>query len=474
MKFAPGSTLWLLQHELRLHWRGLRRSTGSRVFLIIVLVLLHLTAIPLALAQSRIKLDQSRPATWLGGALLFVLLLMISRTLITAVQSLYARGDMDLLLSSPLKPEAIIAVRAAVIAVTVTLEFAALILPFVNVFVLFGLFAWARVYLVLPALGMLAATISLLLSLLLFRWFGARRTRVIAQVLSAVIGLLFVLAAQVPNALRMSDRADLAPSREALSALTSGAQSVLMAPGSLLLNSSLPAFLLAAGCFGIFALTMKRCGSRFIAASVASAGMPTRQRATKSTQRLLFRGNTRAVIIRKELRLVARDPWLLTQLLQQLIYVLPFGLLLWRRGSEALPLIWGMNILVASNVASALAWLTIAAEDAPELLRSAPLATRSAQLYKLQAAMLPILPLVLLPVIVLWRTHLWFSLCIAFCSLGSALCCALLHRREDRSGNRRDFRTRYKGSVGRSFIELFVILAWCGVCAVLVWLSPFK
>jgi hypothetical protein len=81
---------------------------------------------------------------------------MISRSLFSAVEALYTRGDMDLLSSSPLAPNAIISIRAAAIAATLTLEFAVLIWPFANVFVLTGMFAWSKAYILLPALAMLA------------------------------------------------------------------------------------------------------------------------------------------------------------------------------------------------------------------------------------------------------------------------------------------------------------------------------
>jgi len=72
------------------------------------------------------------------------------------------------------------------------------------------------------------------------------------------------------------------------------------------------------------------------------------------------------VLVAKELRLIRRDPLLLTQLLQQAIFILPTCLVLWRTplGSGRVPWVWLTIILITGTLASALAWITIAAEDA--------------------------------------------------------------------------------------------------------------
>jgi len=106
---------------------------------------------------------------------------MLSRSLNGIVQVLYTRADLDLLLSSPLLPTSIIGVRVGTVALTVTLEVAMLVWPFVNVFVLFGLFGWSKLYLLLPALAMLTTSLGVVLALTLFRLLGPRTTRVVAS-----------------------------------------------------------------------------------------------------------------------------------------------------------------------------------------------------------------------------------------------------------------------------------------------------
>jgi ABC-2 type transport system permease protein len=471
--FRPGSTAWLMRHEFRLYWRGISKAVGSKIPVLLLLILLHLIAIPMALALKHTPPLSSHAAALgltIGGA--FILFLMISRSLITAVQALYARGDMDLLLSSPLSPRAIIAVRASVIAASATMEFGLLIWPFANVFVLFGLLGWLRAYVLLPALGMLATSISLVLALMLFHAFGARRTRVIAQIASALIAAGFMILLQLPNIMRSRGRNAAA----ATGALTAGlpGDSAFLTPALAVLGGSVSTLAIAVACAAIFGLTLRLLGGAFIRASTAAASISVGRRTRNPRDALRFHGNTRLILILKELRLIARDPWLLTQLLQQSIFLLPLGAVLWRQRGAGLPLAWGAVILLASFLASALAWITVSAEDVPELVAAAPIPAGQIRRVKLQAALLPILPVIWLPVLVLWRSHLWFGFSVSLCALGSAVSCALLNVHSGSPGKRSDFRLRNKGNAGQGFIELLLAGGWMLVCTAMVWLSPWR
>jgi ABC-2 type transport system permease protein len=116
----------------------------------------------------------------------------------------------------------------------------------------------------------------------------------------------------------------------------------------------------------------------------------------------------------------------------------------------------------------------VAAEDVPELVAAAPIAAGDIVRIKLQAALLPIVPLVLLPLVALWQSHWWFGFSITLCASGSAVSCALLNVRDSPPGKRRDFRARGRASPGRGIIELLAVSGWLGVCALMVWLSPWR
>jgi len=74
--------------------------------------------------------------------------------------------------------------------------------------------------------------------------------------------------------------------------------------------------------------------------------------------------------------LLRRDPWLLSQSLMQLLYLVPPALMLWRSFSDssaAIVLITPVIVMAAGQLAGGLAWLTISGEDAADLVATAPL-----------------------------------------------------------------------------------------------------
>ncbi|MEI9987133.1 MAG: hypothetical protein WDN69_30675 [Aliidongia sp.] len=85
--------------------------------------------------------------------LIFLFLGMVSTALDASIQAIYARGDMDLLLSSPFPRHAIILVRLTAIAVSVCVGGALLALPLANAFVLLGHRDWLVAYVTIPSLA---------------------------------------------------------------------------------------------------------------------------------------------------------------------------------------------------------------------------------------------------------------------------------------------------------------------------------
>ena len=87
-------------------------------------------------------------------------------------------------------------------------------------------------------------------------------------------------------------------------------------------------------------------------------------------------GSRQQALRRKEFLLLRRDPWLLSQSLMQMLYLLPPALMLWRSfsgTSTAIVLITPVVVMAAGQLAGGLAWLTISGEDAPDLVATAPL-----------------------------------------------------------------------------------------------------
>jgi ABC-2 type transport system permease protein len=479
MKHSLNSFALLLRNEFRLHLRGGMAKGASLVFFIITQVVLHLVALSIAFASSsRILPANPRAGLFLlAGGLLAMFMLMTSRSLANAVQALYTRGDLDLLLSSPVDRRAVVGVRMGAVALTVALEVALLVWPFANVFVLFGNFAWFKAYLLVPAMAMLCTSVGLALTLLSFRTLGPRRTRIAVQVLAVMVGMGIMLAVYLPRMLADgpppgAGRRGSSPFDASMDMILRNSgdfRELLLMPAQWVAQGFLPtvAFLLLAA--GLLVLTIHLAGDRIVHTLTALAGGSARRtRRVAASGTTQFHRGFRAVIVLKELKLIARDPYLIAQLLQQGLFALPMAFALWSAGRASnMPMPWLALIAVTAGVAGALAWLTISAEDAPDLLASAPVSSAALMRAKVEAALLPVLPVCMLPLLFLVRTHPWFAVCATFCTTAAALCAALINMGNPVARRRDSFRQRHKGNGGRGLLEVLSMIFWVGAAVAL-------
>ena len=98
----------------------------------------------------------------------------------------------------------------------------------------------------------------------------------------------------------------------------------------------------------------------------------------------------RRALRRKEWMLLRRDPWLVSQTLMQMLYLVPPAILLWRSfqaGGGALNLLVPVLVMAAGQLAGGLAWLTISGEDAPDLVATAPVPARFILRAKIEAVL---------------------------------------------------------------------------------------
>lgn len=461
MSAAPGSALWLLRHELRLQWRSTGKKVQIGVTAGFLLVFLHLVAGLLAYACR--FLPPVPPAALLMGvtfglALLF--LMMVSTGTVVAVRTLYARGDMDLLLSSPVEPKAIIVVRGLAIAATLCGGTCVLVLPFANMLALFVTWKWLMAYVALLCLAALGTGASLILAHGLFRLLGPRRARLFAQIFAALLAAIVPLLFQIPNALSATAQQNATNGLMAFVTHGPGPDSWLWLPARAFTGDPAALAVAVILCFGLFALATVGLAGRLIGSSVAAAGTASVRAPARRGRSRRFRTGTLAVLRRKELRLIARDPWVITQIGQQMIFVVPLGLVLWQRGTMGVPLAWLMLILIAGMLGAGLAWLAVSGEDAPDLLEASPLPRSEMLRAKLEAVGLLVGAALLVPIAVAWRADAWLGLTLAVCCAGSVFSGALLHVLFPSQGKRSEFSKRAQGRIGVGIAELVLALGW--------------
>jgi ABC-2 type transport system permease protein len=184
-------------------------------------------------------------------------------------------------------------------------------------------------------------------------------------------------------------------------------------------------------------------------------------------------GSRQRALRRKEFVLLRRDPWLVSQTLMQLLYLVPPALMLWRSfadRSAAILLITPVIVMAAGQLAGGLAWLTISGEDAADLVATAPLPASRVTRAKVEVVLLCI-GLVFAPLIVALSFASPLQAAVTACATAVAAASATAIQLWFRVQARRSqFRRRQTSSRLATFAEAFSSIGWAATAALaLTW-----
>jgi len=487
MSFVPASTAWFAHHEISLAWRdflmmmtGGRRRRGLVLALVLAVfaIFVHLLVNVLVVRwlQAGLHPDKETLAAITGGGFLFWCV-MLSQAMESVTRAYYARSDLDLLMSSPASMRRVFAVRTGAIALSTVALAALLASPVINMLALNNGPQWLAAYGVLVAFGALSAALSLLVVIVLFRLVGPKRTRLIAQVIAGLIGAGFVIGIQAAAIMAYGSmsRYALLDSPEFVAAMPDISHPIYLPARAAMgdLGALLVCLLLGLGALAVVTVVTSSSFGRHVLAT-AALGRETRGSNHRPT---IFRPATpKQALRRKEWMLLRRDPWLLSQTLMQILYLLPPALMLWvNYGASAGAFIVVVPVLVmaAGQLAGGLAWLALSGEDAHDLVATAPITARTATWAKIEAV-LGVIAAVLTPLLVLMALSAPnLALITAFCATLSAGSATLIQVWFRVPSRRSMFRRRQVASRAATLSEAFVSIMWAGTSAVLVAGSPF-
>ena len=471
---STANLAWVARHEMRLAWRdfaamltGGRRGRARNVILGLVAfaAFMHLPAYAVVGRFADVTaMPDKATLIVIMASILLAFALMLSQAMESVTRVFYARADLDLIMSSPIALADVFSIRMSAIALTVTVMALLLALPFVDVLVIGGGWRWLAAFGVVAAIGLSAAAAGIALTIALFRTIGPKRTRLVAQILAAVIGAGFVIGLQVAAVLSAGtlSRFTVLTSGTALS-FAPDADSLVWWPVRALLGNGTALLSLLAGSLLLLGLTITvfspRFGDDVINASAAATSAGRRAHAISRFHKV----SQKQALRRKEFVLLRRDPWLVSQTLMQLLYLLPPALLLWRSfadSSTALVLITPVIVMAAGQLSGGLAWLTISGEDAADLVATAPLSPRQVIRAKVEVVLLAVgavcAPLVILLLIVAPLQAIITAVGVMIAAL-SATAIQLWFRVQAR---RSQFRRRQTSSRLATFAEAFASIGW--------------
>lgn len=466
MKFKPGTRLWLLDHEMRLSWRGV---SGSHFWLIaggggLLWLFMHWGAWVALPGGYKVLQGMMQVPLFLGGLYWLFVSLLVSQTMVHAVNALIVRGDLDLLLSSPLSQGSIFLVRGLSIALSAALLPAFAVLPLAHAGLLRGYPEFMALYPLVISTGLGCAAVGILLTMTLVRLLGARRARTAGQIFAAFVGVIFFLAFQLPNALPAGTKKAIGDwlKSQVLDAGVFGAGSPLWWPARAMFGEALPLLAVTVIGAGGFWLAISLTYRRFITGTQETITGGRASAAADSRAGRVFRSGLVRVLLLKEWKLILRDMQVISQSLLQLLYLIPLvfiGLKSGPKNMVIIPAIVGAAAMLAGN----LAWITINAEDAPALVATAPVPISKVLGIKAAAAVLPVLA-VLLPLAAWWAPRGPLAAAtLLLCGAGGMVSAALIQIWSPRPGKRGDLKNRQKQGGPAGFIELLSTIGWIGI-----------
>ena len=475
---APGSTVWFARHESRLAWRDWvammtagKRARRRAVALGILAFVIFMHGVAWFVVGSFANAAPDRHLLIaITATLLLSWLLMVSQSMESLTRAFYARSDLDLILASPVAAYKIFAVRMATVALSVATMALPLAAPFIDMLAWRGGARWLAAFGVILAISAAATAVAVALTVALFRIVGARRTRLVAQILAAVIGAAFVIGLQVAAILSYGtvSRSDVLQS-DAMLRLAPDTGSVAWWPARAVLGDGVALASLLALSFVLLALAVAAVAPRFGEYAITAAGAVTSPAGRAGRQKTFRRASPRQALRRKEWLLLFRDPWLVSQTLMQMLYLVPPALLLWKSlatNGGAANLLVPVLVMASGQLAGGLAWLTISGEDAPDLVATAPVPPRHLVRAKIEAV-LGIIAVVFGPLVAVTAlVSLWHALVAALGIVIAAASATAIQLWFRTQAKRSQFRRRQVSSRVATFAEAFSSIGWAAVAGV--------
>jgi ABC-2 type transport system permease protein len=300
----------------------------------------------------------------------------------------------------------------------------------------------------------------------LVRLIGVRR----AQVLGQIIGILLGLTAALGSQIGFGPRGVMREASQHGFYLEGGAPALLRWGGELVMAEPLPmlAVLLIASL--VLLLLSRWFGGAF--ATIAATTSARATRVGRATTRGAIRFATASLpglFARKEWRLITRNPALLLGVVSApLVQMIPLALLAYRREvgvDPGISALWVFLVFVIGQVAGGLAWLAQSGEDAPDLLRLAPVDPAAITRAKAIAALAPLVPILAAGSLAVAFVEIEYGVALFVCGAAAMLSCALLNVWYIEPGDRKKFAARRKGHWLLGLAEL----ALSGLWAVAAW-----
>ena len=256
-----------------------------------------------------------------------------------------------------------------------------------------------------------------------------------------------------------------------------GLNSIFWWPARAALGDGVALLAVLAASFALLAAIIAAVAPRFGDYAVTAAGVGNSAVGHAHGSAAFRAFSPRWVLRRKEWTLLRRDPWLVSQTLMQMLYLIPPAVMLWRsfdEGNGAYQLLVPVLVMAAGQLAGGLAWLAISGEDAPDLVASAPVPGNYIVRAKIEAV-LGVIAVIFAPLVaVLAIVSPWHALVTIAGIVVAAAAATSIQLWFRTQAKRSQFRRRQVSSRVATFAEAFSSIGWAAtaaVAAVNLWLA---
>ena len=467
---------WFAGHELRLAWRdwaammaGGRTSRERAITAgaIVTILCLHLLSYAIIKPFLGTGLVANKALyVMLTGSIAFTFCMVLSQAIEQVTRAFYARADLDLILSSPASASHLFAVRIAAVAFSGALMTSLLVAPAINCAALIDGVHWLSAYAAILALSAIATGLSVIAAVALFKSFGPKRARLAAQIFAAITGASLLIAVQVIAVLYYGNisRFEVFRSPAVLNAAPD-LDSLFWMPVRALLGDAKAMLSLLTLSLAFLTVVIMHYAPGFATHAVAALSDGETSSARRKHDIKFERRSVKQALRAKEWMLLKRDPWLLSQTLMQILYLIPAAIYYWKNfgsGTGSAVIIAPVLTMAFGQLAGGLAWLAISGEDAADLVATAPV-RRGAVLRAKIESVLAVIAVAAAPMI----------LALSFSSLSGAAAAALgvmfassaaitIQMWFKVAATRSQFRRRQTASRAATFAEAFSSVFWAG------------
>ncbi len=439
----------LLKNDLRLllrAWLSRKRSMLFSAILISALFALFHTISIGFFSLVPVELSpQVEALTW--G---FFVFMMMGAAMASAISLLFDHNDLDLLFASPVAPRAVLITRILTLFVGALLSSGLALIPLINGAVIGRGVRYLAAYPTWIFLALISASIGSSAALGLVRLLGPRQARIWVQILGAVVGAAVYLAFQSSRFIPEGETNQIWDTFKALLASPPGLLVAQAGRGSW-------ADLLVLGSLAVVSTTISgRLLARVFLSGVQESGAGSKRRKTAKPRHRVQSGVFQATVL-KELRLIRRDPLLLSQVLPSMMYVLPA--LLGFRAMGGFNLLAPLSVIVGVQFSLLLTGVAVDGEEGLDLIRSSPLPEIKLRTAKVAAAMaIPLIGACLLCSVVAVTGRPGLAVVAFATTAATGAACGWLRASEVRPSPRSDILKRRGGRISPCSIASGVLM----------------